>query len=274
MLFYPLINQTISTIGHIRKSELTVLLEILSNDPFADGKVFSQKNIASKLNLHPVTVSKVFKSLIKKGFISKIIEDGVQKIIHHLVVQLTSTEKQNQENQVQAISTTRQLNEENANGVPSEAKLVNHQANNQSAKGVKPKTKKVNHQAKSVKSKANSISEKTNSESDKPLSNQAFTAPNTNTESISHTLTHSTANAVDVSDAEPEKSCSQVEENIPNYLTDSTPPNNPEQYAEWLYYRENGTLPESPDQRKQKFNFFKEFAAQLKQKSKPVGFGV
>ncbi len=190
MLFYPLINQTISTIGHIRKSELTVLLEILSNDPFADGKVFSQKHIASKLNLHPVTVSKVFKSLIKKGFISKIIEDGVQKIIHHLVVQLTSTEKQNQENQLQAISTARQLNEENPKGVPTEAKSVNHQANNQSAKEVKSQAKKVNPMAKSVKSQANLVSEKTKPESPKPLDSKAFTPSNTNTESISHTLTH------------------------------------------------------------------------------------
>ena len=175
MLFYPLINQTISTIGEIRKSELTVLLEILSNDPFADGKVFSQKHIASKLNLHPVTVSKVFKSLIKKGFISKIIEDGVQKIIHHLVVQLTSTEKQNQENQVQGISTARQLNEENPKGVPTEAKSVSHQANNQSTKGVKSKAKKVSHRAKSVKSQTKSVCSEVKSESPKPLSNQAFT---------------------------------------------------------------------------------------------------
>ena len=132
----------------------------------------------------------------------------------------------------------------------SEAKLINHQANNQSAKGVKAKTKKVNHQAKSVKSQTNSVSKKTKSESPKPLSNHAFTSSNTNT------LTHSTALAVDVSEEEPEKSCSQVEENIPSYLTGSTPPHNPEQYAEWIYYTEHGKLPETPEQRKAKFNFF------------------
>jgi DNA-binding transcriptional regulator YhcF (GntR family) len=274
MLFYPLINQTISTIAHIRNSELKVLLEILSNDPFGDGKVFSQKHIASKLNLHPVTVSKVFKSLIKKGFISKIIEDGVQKIIHHLVVQLTSTEEQNHENQIQAISSAIELNEANPKGVPSEAKSVSRQANSQETKPLKPKTKKVSHQAKSIKSQTKSVCSKVKSESPNPLSNQAFTTSNTNTESISHTLTHSTANAVDVSEKEAEKSCSQVEENIPDYLTSSTPPQNPEQYAEWTYYREHGTLPETPEQRKAKFNFLKEFAAQLTKKNKPVGFRV
>ncbi len=71
-----------------------------------------------------------------------------------------------------------------------------------------------------------------------------------------------------MSEGEPEKSGSQVEENIPDYLSCSTPPNNPEQYAEWIYYREHGTLPETPEQRKAKFNFFKEFAAQLTKKNK------
>ena len=77
-----------------------------------------------------------------------------------------------------------------------------------------------------------------------------------------------------MSEREPEKSCSQVEENIPDYLTYSTPPHNPEQYAEWIYYREHDKLPETPEQRKAKFNLFKEFATQFITKNKPVGFGV